>query len=392
MEEVQENTQTESTGKLEIFNSPEDLAASMAAEQQTEQAPQVEAQPDQPAETPYVDPEAAPSQEPSTLEQIAQSEEGQRQEYIRNREYNQNDSSGGYEEDYSDEEIEAAVYTYLSERLGREINSLEELSQNNSVDERVQAIADFVQETGRNPEDWFTYQSMNTSEMDDLTAVRVQMSQDYPNLSFEEINMLVGSKYKLDPNVYDEKDVQLSMLQLKIDAEDARGGIEKIREQFKAPAPREERGQYNDEDAMYIDDAWMQNMATETDAMEALEFDLGGDKTFTYSLSEDHRRRLIQRNSQLDNFFDNYVYEDGSWDYDKLNSHFAVIDNIDTIVASAYRQGVGDGQKAVVSNAANISTDTTPNISQNQNQSDPLTGQLREIMKTQGSNRLTFNI
>jgi hypothetical protein len=392
MEEVQENTQTESTGKLEIFNSPEDLAASMAAEQQTEQAPQVEAQPDQPAETPYVDPEAAPSQEPSTLEQIAQPEEGQREEYIRNREYNQNDSSGGYGEDYSDEEIEAAVYTYLSERLGREINSFEELSQNNSVDERVQAIADFVQETGRNPEDWFTYQSMNTSEMDDLTAVRVQMSQDYPNLSFEEINMLVGSKYKLDPNVYDEKDVQLSMLQLKIDAEDARGGIEKIREQFKAPAPREERGQYNDEDAMYIDDAWMQSMATETDAMEALEFDLGGDKTFTYSLGEDHRRRLIQRNSQLDNFFDNYVYEDGSWDYDKLNSHFAVIDNIDTIVASAYRQGVGDGQKAVVSNAANISTDTTPNISQNQNQSDPLTGQLREIMKTQGSNRLTFNI
>jgi len=392
MEEIQENTQTESTGKLEIFNSPEDLAASMAAEQQIEQAPQVEAQPDQPAETPYVDPEAAPSQEPSTLEQIAQPEEGQREEYIRNREYNQNDSSGGYGEDYSDEEIEAAVYTYLSERLGREINSFEELSQNNSVDERVQAIADFVQETGRNPEDWFTYQSMNTSEMDDLTAVRVQMSQDYPNLSFEEINMLVGSKYKLDPNVYDEKDVQLSMLQLKIDAEDARGGIEKIREQFKAPAPREERGQYNDEDAMYIDDAWMQNMATETDAMEALEFDLGGDRTFTYSLSEDHRRRLIQRNSQLDNFFDNYVYEDGSWDYDKLNSHFAVIDNIDTIVASAYRQGVGDGQKAVVSNAANISTDTTPNISQNQNQSDPLTGQLREIMKTQGSNRLTFNI
>jgi hypothetical protein len=392
MEEVQENTQTESTGKLEIFNSPEDLAASMAAEQQTEQAPQVEAQPDQPAETPYVDPEAAPSQEPSTLEQIAQPEEGQQEEYIRNREYNQNNSSVGNEEDYSDEEIEAAVYTYLSERLGREINSFEELSQNNSVDERVQAIADFVQETGRNPEDWFTYQSMNTSEMDDLTAVRVQMSQDYPNLSFEEINMLVGSKYKLDPNVYDEKDVQLSMLQLKIDAEDARGGIEKIREQFKAPAPREERGQYNDEDAMYIDDAWMQSMATETDAMEALEFDLGGDRTFTYSLSEDHRRRLIQRNSQLDNFFDNYVYEDGSWDYDKLNSHFAVIDNIDTIVASAYRQGVGDGQKAVVSNAANISTDTTPNISQNQNQSDPLTGQLREIMKTQGSNRLTFNI
>ena len=385
-----ENTiqpQEEQFQKAEIFDTPEQLAASMAQGDQ----PQVGSQPEQPAETPYVDPEPAPTEEPSTLEQIAQPEGNQQEEYIRNREYYQNDSNDGYEEDYSDEEIEAAVYTYLSERLGREINSFDELSQNNTVDERVQAIADFVQETGRNPEDWFTYQSMNTSEMDDLTAVRVQMSQDYPNLSFEEINMLVGSKYKLDPNVYDERDVQLSTLQLKIDAEDARGGIEKIREQFKAPAPREEQGQYYDEDAMYIDDAWMQNMATETDAMEALEFDLGGDKTFTYSLGDDHRRRLIQRNSQLDNFFDNYVYEDGSWDYDKLNSHFAVIDNIDTIVSSAYRQGLGDGQKAVVSNAANVSMDTSPSSSQNLNQENPLAAQVRDLLRG-NSSKMTFKI
>ena len=385
-----ENTiqpQEEQFEKAEIFDTPEQLAASMAQGDQ----PQVESQPEQPAETPYVDPEPAPSEEPSTLEQIAQPEENQQEEYIRNREYNQNNSSVGDEEDYSDEEIEAAVYTYLSERLGREINSFEELNQNNSVDERVQAIADFVQETGRNPEDWFTYQSMNTSEMDDLTAVRVQMSQDYPNLSFEEINMLVGSKYKLDPNVYDEKEVQLSTLQLKIDAEDARGGIEKIREQFKAPEPREGQGQSYDEDAMYIDDAWMQNMATETDAMEALEFDLGGDKTFTYSLGDDHRRRLIQRNSQLDSFFDNYVYEDGSWDYDKLNSHFAVIDNIDTIVSSAYRQGLGDGQKAVVSNAANVSMDTSPSSSQNLNQENPLAAQVRDLLRG-NSSKMTFKI
>ena len=389
-----ENTiqpQEEQFEKAEIFDTQEQLAASMAQDAQ----PQVESQPEQPAETPYVDPDSAPPQEPSTLEQITQPEDNQQdnqqEEYIRNREYNQNDSNDGYEEDYSDEEIEAAVYTYLSERLGREINSLDELSQNNNIDERVQAIADFVQETGRKPEDWFTYQSMNTSNMDDLTAVRVQMSQDYPNLSFEEINMLVGSKYKLDPNVYDENDVRLSMLQLKIDAEDARSGIEKIREEFKAPEFQQNQGQPYDEDAMYIDDAWMQNMATETDAMEALEFDLGGDKTFTYSLGDDHRRRLIQRNSQLDNFFDNYVYEDGSWDYDKLNSHFAVIDNIDTIVSSAYRQGLGDGQKAVVSNAANISTDTTPSSSQNLNEENPLAAQVRDLLRG-NSSKMTFKI
>jgi len=63
---------------------------------------------------------------------------------------------------------------------------------------------------------------MNPTEMDDLTVVRVQMSQQYPNLSFDEINMLVGNKYKLDTSVYSEQDVQMSALQLKIDASDAR--------------------------------------------------------------------------------------------------------------------------------------------------------------------------
>ena len=232
-----ENTiqpQEEQFEKAEIFSSPEALAQSMAQES----TPQVETQPEQPQETPYVDPEAAPSEEPSTLEQITEASEPQVEAQPEPQMEAPEQTYSEPEEEYSDEEIEAAVYTYLSERLGRDINSFEELNQTQpAVDERVQAIADFVSETGRQPEDWFTYQSMNPSEMDDLTVVRVQMSQQYPNLSFDEINMLVGNKYKLDPNVFDEKDIQMSTLQLKIDATDARGDIEKIREQFKAPLP-----------------------------------------------------------------------------------------------------------------------------------------------------------
>lgn len=376
MEEIQENTQVESTGKVEIFNNPEDLAASMAAEQQTEQAPQVEAQP---AETPYVDPEAAPAEQ-TTLEQITESAEPQAQQF---------EQAQRQEENYSDEEIEAAVYTYLSERLGREINSFDELNpqQQPVADERVQAIADFVAETGRKPEDWFAYQQMNPTEMDDLTVVRVQMTQQYPNLSFDEINMLVGNKYKLDPSVYDEKEIQMSKLQLKIDASDARVDIEKIRESYKAPIV-EEAG----EDPRYsLDENWVRSMATETEAMEALEFDLGGNRTFTFGLDNSHRQNLINRNQNLDSFFDGYINSDGSWDYDKLNSHFAVIDNIDTIVASAYRQGLGDGQKAVVSNAANISTDTSPTTSQNLNETNPLAQQVSELLRA-NSSKMTFKI
>jgi hypothetical protein len=376
-----ENTihlQEESFEKAEIFDTPEQLAASM----QQDSAPQVEAQPEQPAETPYVDPEPAPAEEPSTLEQITEAQpqaEQPVQEAVQQQ-----------EEDYSDEEIEAAVLTFMSERLGKDIESFDYFTQAQqpAIDDRVQAIADFVAETGRKPEDWFTYQSMNTTEMDDVTAMRVQYSQQYPNLSYDEVNTLFESRYKLDSNVHDDATVRASMIQLKVDATDARREIETIRDKFKTPEAVQTP---STQQASRFDDGFYQSMATETDALQGLEFDLGNDKTFMFGINDEYRGQLKGRTNNIENFFDSYVDGQGNWDYDKLNSHLAVIDNIDTIVSSAYRQGLGDGQKTIVSNAANVSTNTTPSSAQNMNEENPLAQQVRSLLRG-GKSKTVFNI
>lgn len=378
-----ENTihlQNETFEKAEIFDTPEQLAASMTEES----APQVEAQPEQQVDTPYVDPEAAPVEQPSTLEQITETQPQAEQPVQQEVENNQQ------EEDYSDEEIEAAVLTFMSERLGREIESLDDFAQPQTpaIDERVQAIADFVAQTGRKPEDWFTYQSMNTTEMDDVTAMRVQYSQQYPNLSYDEINTLFESRYKLNADVHDDNTVRASMIQLKVDATDARREIETIREKFNAP---EAVQPVSTQQASRFDDNFYQTMATETDALQGLEFDLGNDKTFTFGINDEYRGQLKGRTKNIENFFDSYSDDQGNWDYDRLNSHLAVIDNIDNIVSSAYRQGLGDGQKTIVSNAANVSTNTTPQSAQNLNQENPLAQQVRSLLRG-GRSKTTFNI
>ncbi len=378
-----ENTihlQDETFEKAEIFDTPEQLAASM----QQESAPQVEAQPEQQVDTPYVDPEAAPVEQPSTLEQITETQPQAEQPVQQEVENNQQ------EEDYSDEEIEAAVLTFMSERLGREIESLDDFAQPQTpaIDERVQAIADFVAQTGRKPEDWFTYQSMNTTEMDDVTAMRVQYSQQYPNLSYDEINTLFESRYRLNADVHDDNTVRASMIQLKVDATDARREIETIREKFNAP---EAVQPVSTQQASRFDDNFYQTMATETDALQGLEFDLGNDKTFTFGINDEYRGQLKGRSKNIENFFDSYSDDQGNWDYDRLNSHLAVIDNIDNIVSSAYRQGLGDGQKTIVSNAANVSTNTTPQSAQNLNQENPLAQQVRSLLRG-GRSKTTFNI
>lgn len=286
------------------------------------------------------------------------------------------DTQSEYIEDYDQEDVESAVMEYLSERLGYEVNSLEELmgveQQESELDERISVIMDFVEQTGRDPQDWFIYQQLNPSEMDDVTAIQVQMSSDYPNLSQDEVITLMNTKYKLDPDLHSEEEVKVSQLQLKIDAQNARNSIEELREKYAAP-------EYEEQDPESpFDDEWYEAMEYETDALEGVEFDLGNGQSFTFGLNDSYRNELVEKNTRLDEFFDPYVQRDGSWDYDKLNVHRAVIDNMEQIVQAVYRQGMSDGQRGIVNQAANVGV-PSPNQG-GQPQEDNLSKQLREAL------------
>lgn len=353
------------TPTFEIVNTPEELQASMEREAAQPQEPQ------QQEEAPQ-----APQQDFQQAEQQP-TQEHQESEYVDPSAYDDS-------EQMSEEDLERAVLDYMGEKLGNEFQSFEDFSRQPAVDERLAAINQFVQDTGRAPEDWFAYQRLNPSEMDDMTAIRVDMAAQYPNLSNEEVNLLVDSKYKLDPDLNSEQDVRLAQLQLKIDADKARSGIEEIRETYAAPDVEGMGGAES-----FVDDEWLNTMSGEVNQIEGLEFDLGNDQTFTFGIDDSYRNTLIDRNAQIENFFDPYIREDGSWDHDKLSSHLAVIDNIDKIVQSAYRQGISQGQRGIVDTAANIGTQQ-PQAGQSQNAPDPILSQIKNAM---GGNRgLTFNI
>lgn len=345
-----ENNSINEIAGMKVYNSAEELSAAMNSEPQQEE-------------------QSIPQDQVQSYEQP---EEGEPQGYESNE-----------QPQYSNEEVESAVIEFLSERLGRDISSFDELQQNQyEIDERVDSIARFVNETGRSPEDWFAYQTLDTSEMDDLTAIRIHMASEYPNLSQDELNVFIQNRYKLDPDLNSEEEVRLSQVQLKVDANNAKRDIEAIREAFRAPERQDV--QYES----FIDDNWIDQMSSEVDTLEGLEFDLGDGNSFTFSINDNYRNELKDINSNLDTYFDDYIRDDGSWDFDMLSSHRAVIDNIDSIVAEAYKQGLSNGQKNIVNRAANVQAQTPNETGQ---QANPLADQLRNILGGQ-SNKLTFKV
>ena len=153
-------------------------------------------------------------------------------------------------------------------------------------------------------------------------------------------------------------------------------------------AAPEVQQQSAEEQESFIDEDWISEMRQESNDLTGLEFDLGNDRTFTFGLDDRYKQDLVNKNARLDEYFDAYVHDDGSWDFDTLNSHRAIIDNIDAIVASTYRQGLSDGQKGVVQNAANVSAQVPQQSSQPNN---PLGEQLKNILG-KNSNKMTFKI
>lgn len=287
---------------------------------------------------------------------------------------------------YSEQDVDQAVFSYLSEKLGRQITSLDDFSQpQRSIDERVESIARFVEETGRDPFDWFAYQALNPSEMDDMTAVRTNLRNTYRNLSEEEIDLLASNKYKLDEDLYDEAEVKMAKLQLKLDAEEARGKISEMRDSYKMP---QKQATEEAADTSIINEEWISSMSKEVDSLEGLEFDLGDGNSFTFGIDNDYRQELKDKNAKLDEFFDPYVDAEGNWDYDMLSSHRALIDNIDDIVRSVYRQGMSDGQRGLVNKAANVDP-KQPSISTNTDSQPSIMSQISDALS---GNSWTFKV
>jgi hypothetical protein len=254
------------------------------------------------------------------------------------------------EPQFNEQELESQVLSFMSERLGRQFNSFDDFIQEPQappMDQRLESIAQFVADTGRSVEDWFAYQSLNPSEMDDMTALRVSIAADYPDLGTDDIDLLLNSKYKIDESVNSDEEIRLARLQMKIDSNEARKKIEAVRSKYKAPISQasQNSGQF--------DDRWTQRANEELESLEAIDFAISKDKTFSFGLDPKYKESLSERNKNPEKFFESYKDSEGNFNFDDFNMHRAVVDNIGTIVRSVYQQGLSDGRLGVVADASN---------------------------------------
>ena len=237
----------------------------------------------------------------------------------------------------------------------------------------------FISETGRTMADYIRTQAVDYSKVSNEDVMRLTLKQENPELSMDEVNVLINSKYKLGEDKHSDADKTLGKIELKRDVTNARKNLMETQEKYRMPAENND----NSVEQETVRKDWVNNMSSEVDGVESITFDINdsGEK-FTFSLTDDHRNGLMNANSNLNNFFDQYV-EDGNWNFDKLNTDMFVLNNFQDIIRSVANQYRSKGTEQVVKDIKNPSFNNEPR--QNTEQKKSVLDELDDQMNGTGS-------
>ena len=258
-------------------------------------------------------------------------------------------------EEISDDEI---VLQYLSEKLGRDITSFDdfdnreyETESNDFASEQLRVINDYVRNTGRTVQDYLNTQTVDLSDVSDDAVLKEYLRLDNPDLTEAELNDYMTATYKMDKEEYSTRDMNAGKVQLKNDARAAREYFNEIKQEYAMPdesfdtgVSEEERGE------------WLGQMESEVDDLEGLSFEMNDQgEEFVYNLDDEARNEIKNYNSNLENFFDKYVDQNGDWDFDALNTDMYILNNVDKIIRGVANQYRSKGTESVINEIKNPS-------------------------------------
>lgn len=264
----------------------------------------------------------------------------------------------------TESEVNEGFVNYMNEKFGTEFSSIDDAKnalsprELNFANEQIAQMNKFVSETGRSVIEYLQTQAIDYNKISNEDVMKVYMKQNNPDLTTEEVNLLITSKYKLGDKGGNEAEKKLGQIELKRDVANARKDLTNTQEQYRMPVKNE--GMSNEE-ANEIRENWINSMKTEVDDVESLSFDINDNgEVFDFQLNDDHKKSLVESNSNLNNFFDRYVEESGDWNFDKLNIDMFVLDNFQDIIRSVASQYRSKGTEQVVRDIKNPSFNNEP--------------------------------
>jgi len=260
------------------------------------------------------------------------------------------------------EVFEKSFEDLLAEKTNGKYKTYEEIesllsskeTKSSFANEQMAELNDYVAKGG-DVEEYLRTQTANYDEMDELNLVKSALKFNNNDLESDEVDLLFNSQYKLDEDIYTADEIKLSKIKLRSDAKKAKKELKSF--QKDSSVPKQHREQVNNkkqsEENVRL---WNEKIDKSLTDFKDVNFDINdkGEK-FSYKLSEEAIENVRTSNKNLVSFWDRYVNEDGSENITKLNKDMATLNNLDSIVRSAFAQGLSKGKGDIIDDIKNPS-------------------------------------
>tara|TARA_Y100001963_G_scaffold38279_1_gene53437 strand:- start:155 stop:1336 length:1182 start_codon:yes stop_codon:yes gene_type:complete len=316
-------------------------------------------------------PEQEVEQEQETPMEMTQEEESPQEIIESSLKSDSHEEQGDQEaesQEYEDDSYDKTLST-LNETYGTDYDNLDELlddleAEKNNVgfaNEQVEELNRFVSETGRSPQDFFKTQTQNYDEMSDSNIIKEYLSLENPELTQKEIDLFFDSTYKLDENKYNSEETELGKVHLKRDVSKARQELKELQQEYWSPEKNEDG--YSKEEFQQIQqeqdqarETFYNDMDKELDDIDSLTFEINeSGESFNYQLTEEDKQVVGEAISNLDDFFDPYMDEDGNIDKESLALDIMAMKLQGKIIKSVASQYRSKGSEQVLRDIKNPS-------------------------------------
>jgi len=242
----------------------------------------------------------------------------------------------------------------------------EQVKQGKPLPENIQALVDFMNETGGTMEDYVRL-NHDYSKVDDQILIREYYKNTKPHLDQEEISFLIEDQFKYDEEIDEPRDIKKKKLAFKEEVAKARKELDVMKDKYYQeiklrPGVTQEQqkavdffNRYKEQEehsANLQEDFKNKTEQIFNDEFKGFDFSLG-EKKFRYKIQNPSEVGKSQLN--VNNFIQNFVDENGVVT-DPSGYHKALYAamNADKIANHFYEQGKADGIKNVVDSSKNL--------------------------------------
>ena len=279
------------------------------------------------------------------------------------------------------------IFEKLSETLGREVKSYDELTPKEvKLDEEVKQLLEWKEKTGLSLSKWADY-NKDFSKLNDMDVAKEILADKYPDFTEEELEYTMKG-YIYDELEDDESDRIAKSIALKKFAKEGREALEQKKINFLESQPKsslsvEEKELLDYAKTVKQKEASLkdQNVAYQNSLKEAslklqaINLDLGDGLKIKHNVAQESTKDLVDYINTMPDWYK----EDGSFNHENIARDSYKLKNFDTIIKSAFEQGKSFAIEGKIKENNNISLD--PNSIRQDNDTKEQ-GNIKEIVST----------